>query len=89
MSLSVIAHAKYARSTVFQIELMEIVKAFSKEKLDLTFPATLGTTKYCVLKLSSIGIAYNKCRYHLLTLFWMIGGNWTNRKAESNRRNAG
>ena len=89
MSLWDIAHTKYARSTVLQVELMGIVKAFSKQQLDLELPATLGTTKYCVLKPSALGIAYNKIRYHLSTLLWRIGFGRIDRKAESNCQNTG
>jgi len=89
MSLSDIAHAKYANSVVFQIELMGIVKAFDKQELDLELPATLGTTKYCVLKPTALGIAYNKCCYYLSTMLWKSGISRTHLRAAQKRENAG
>jgi hypothetical protein len=89
MSLSNIAHAKYAKSTVFQVELTGIVKAFSNNEFDLKLPITLGTTKYCVLKPSLFGIAYNKCRYYFGTLLWKIGFNRPNHGVGTKQGNAG
>ncbi|MAJ46225.1 MAG: hypothetical protein CMJ57_02725 [Planctomycetaceae bacterium] len=89
MSLSNIAHSKYAKCTVFQIELMEIIKAFLKQEFDLELPVKLGTTKYCTLKPSLLGIAYNKCRYYLTTFLWKIGVNRPNRMIAPKRDNAG
>lgn len=73
MALSEIAQARFGLCTVFQFELMEMISAFTKQELDLELPVKLGTTKYCQLKPTKLGVVYNKFRHYCTIFLWQIG----------------
>jgi hypothetical protein len=65
MSLSDLAFRRFGNCVVYQLELMDIVKAFCTG-LPLPFlPAELGTTSFCKHKPSPTRIAWNKFRIGL------------------------
>src|SRR5262249_49378482 len=50
MRLPDMAHERFGNCTVYQMELMAIIAAFSADQPLPVFPATLGTTSFCTLK---------------------------------------
>ncbi|MEM8671796.1 MAG: hypothetical protein AAGG48_30035 [Planctomycetota bacterium] len=72
-ALSEAGNAKFGDCSVYQIELMSIIKAFAKDELDLALPATLGTTDYCWKKPSLLCAIWNKLVGRLTMMVWKLG----------------
>jgi hypothetical protein len=60
MTLSNLAYKRFGNCTVYQMELMGIIAAFSRGEPLPTLPAELGTTAFCTLKPSLPRVLWNK-----------------------------
>ncbi len=89
MALSNLAHQKFGKCTIYQIELMSIIGAFASDELDLELPAQLGTTKYCWSKPTRFKILYNKLRNWLTMIKWRLGVGRPNFNAAADNEIAG
>lgn len=60
MRLSDLAHKWLGNCTVYQMELMGIIAAFTADEPLPVLPATLGTTSFCTLKPGTMRVLWNK-----------------------------
>ena len=73
MELSNLAHKRFGDCTVYQMELMSIVRALLADNLNLELPVQLGTTQYCWTKPTLVKTAYNKLRNWFAMARWKLG----------------
>ena len=75
MALSNFAQKRFGDCSIYQMELMAIIGAFTHGELDLELPASLGTPKYCVHKPSVFGAVWNIIAGRFTVAMWKIGIN--------------
>ncbi|MCA9249270.1 MAG: hypothetical protein KDA42_19245 [Planctomycetales bacterium] len=76
MALSDLAHKHFGHCVVYQMELMEILRALNDGDELPELPAEFGTTEFCTLRPSRLRIAWNKLKTMLYKLKVLPSRTW-------------